>query len=175
MLLKVIISFILFLFCSSVGPGGTYTMPIKEATFRAEKTLFYLDIKNQEFSEELLKKCIYYEGIKYPDVVLLQAQLETGFYTSDIFNTGRNCFGMKFPKFRPTVSTGEYLGHAKYNNWWESVQDYKLWQDWYMSLGYQINTESDNTFYLVFLRCVRYAEDPKYIHKLVYLAQKDLT
>jgi len=150
-------------------------LPKEEIEFQISRIIFYSDIKDQEFSQELLQKCIYYEMIKYPEVVLLQAQLETGFYTSDIFNNGKNCFGMKFPKFRPTISIGEYQGHAQYNHWWESVQDYKMWQDWYLNLGYKLNTERDKEFYLVFLRCVRYAEDPKYIHKLVYLAQKDLT
>lgn len=147
-------------------------VPITEYhIFEAERLLFYNDIKNADFSEELLKKCMYYERIKYPDVVLTQAQLETGFYTSDIFRNGNNCFGMKYPQYRETIAIGIYQGHAKYNYWWESVIDYAMWQDWYLKLGYKINTDEDDDFYLVFLRCVRYAEDPKYIHKLVNIKE----
>jgi flagellum-specific peptidoglycan hydrolase FlgJ len=173
-LLKKITILFLFLTISLPLKEQIVFIPKEEVEFQMGKILFYLDIQNQQFSEQLLKKCIYYERIKYPEIVLLQAQLETGFYTSDIFSNGKNCFGMKFPQYRETLAAGTYQEHAQYNNWWESVQDYKIWQDWYSSLGYKINTINDNDFYLVFLRCVRYAEDPYYIHKLVYLSQKDL-
>jgi len=176
MLLKKFITIFIFLVLSlQIAKERTYAAPQEEVIFQAERSLFYFDIKNKEFSEDLLKKCIYFERIKYPEVVLLQAQLETGFYTSDIFLNGHNCFGMKFPQYRQTISIGTYQEHAQYTHWTESIKDYKKWQDWYLNLGYKINTENDNNFYLVFLRCVRYAEDPKYIHKLVYLSQKDIT
>lgn len=174
LLKKIVILFFLFLISLPIREQSIY-VPKEEVEFQAGRILFYMDIKKQEFNEELLKKCMFYERIKYPEIVLLQAQLETGFYTSDIFLNGHNCFGMKFPKYRPTVSIGEYQGHAKYNYWWESVQDYKIWQNWFLLLGYKIGIEEDKEFYLVFLKCVQYAEDPYYIHKLVHLSQKDLT
>jgi len=150
-------------------PGGY--LPTTEARkFQAEKMAYYYTIMDLPFSEDLLKKVIEYERIRYPDVVLLQAQLETGFYTSDIFNNGKNCFGMKFPKYRPTVSIGTYSGHAQYLHWMDSVIDYKIWQDWYLSKGWNIDNKSDKSFYMVFLDCIKYAEDPLYIPKLVRLS-----
>jgi hypothetical protein len=170
----IIISIILFLLHSCNIPGG-YLAMTKDMKFRAEKILFYSEIKDKPFSEELLKKVIWYEKIRNPEVVLLQAQLETGFYTSDIFLSGHNCFGMKHPKYRQTVAIGTYQGHAQYNNWIDSVIDYKIWQDWFKSIGYRFEGNQSSE-YMVFLKCIRYAEDPRYIHKLVKLQnEKDLT
>jgi len=108
-------------------------------------------------------------------MVLLQSQLETGYYTSDIFLNGNNCFGMRFPNRRPTVATGTYKEHARYSHWSDSVIDYGLWQNWYLSRGYRIEGSNDDAFYLVFLKCVHYATDPRYVSKLVEMSQKDLT
>lgn len=173
--IKILFIFILFFTqCKSV-PGGQLIMS-DEMKFTIEKNFFYYEIKDKPFSEELLKQVITYEKIKYPDVVLLQAQLETGFYTSNVFNNGHNCFGMKYPKQRETLAIGVYQGHSQYDNWIDSVRDYKIWQDWYISRGYRIASKQDDALYLVFLDCIKYAEDPHYIPKLVYLsAYNDLT
>jgi flagellum-specific peptidoglycan hydrolase FlgJ len=113
--------------------------------------------------------------VKYPDIVLLQSQLETGHYTSDIFLNGNNLFGMKYPSHRPTVATGSYKEHAKYAHWSDSVIDYTLWQKYYQSRGYRLEGEIDSDFYLVFLKCIPYAEDPRYVTKLVALSHMDVT
>jgi hypothetical protein len=155
-------------------PGGKPVLT-EEMRFQADRAFFYFQIKDQPFSEDLLKKCIYYERIKYQDVVFLQSQLETGYYTSDIFLNAHNCFGMRFPTRRPTVATGSYKEHAQYSHWYDSVIDYGLWQQWYLSRGYRIEGSDDDTLYLVFLICVHYATDPRYVSKLVEMSQKDLT
>jgi hypothetical protein len=174
--LKILLLGIALFFTHSYTIPGGYLVITDEMKYRAERDFFYYEIKDEPFSEELLKKVIAYERIRYPDVVLLQAQLETGFYTSDIFNNGHNCFGMKFPKYRPTVATGVYQGHSQYDHWIQSVRDYKIWQDWYISRGYRIESKQDDALYLVFLDCIKYAEDPHYIPKLVRLSTyKDLT
>jgi hypothetical protein len=165
---------LLFFLCSYEVPGGKLIMT-GELRFQAERDQFYYLIRDEPFSEDLLKKCLYYERIRYQDIVLLQAQLETGNFTSDIFLNGHNCFGMKYPDRRPTVATGIYKEHAQYNYWFESVIDYALWQEWYMSLGYRIEGNNDSSFYLVFLNCVRYARDPRYVSKLVEMQQRDMT
>lgn len=169
----ILISAALFFSRSYNVPGGERVLT-KEDIFEAEKYAYYMSIRNEPFNEYYLKMVIWYEKIQTPEVVLLQAQLETGFYTSDIFRNGHNCFGMRYPKLRNTVATGEYQGHAKYNNWIDSVIDYKIWQDWYMSVGYRIS-DNESAQYMVFLRCVGYAEDPHYIHKLVRLSEKDMS
>lgn len=164
----------LFLLNSYLVPGGSPVMT-EEMKYQAERALFYFQIKYEPFSEELLKKCLEYEGVLYQDIVILQSRLETGYFTSDIFVNGNNLFGMKYPLRRPTVARGIYKEHAQYAHWSDSVIDYAMWQKYYLSRGYKLEDELDSDFYLVILRSIPYAEDPRYISKLVRLSQGDLT
>jgi hypothetical protein len=164
----------IFLLNTYLVPGGS-PMLTEEARQRTERYLFYFEVRNQPFSEDLLKKCLGYEGVMYQDIVILQSRLETGYYTSDIFLNANNLFGMRYPGRRPTVATGIYKEHAQYAHWSDSVIDYALWQKYYLSRGYRLEGEIDSDFYLVFLNCIPYAEDPRYISKLVTLSQGDLT
>jgi flagellum-specific peptidoglycan hydrolase FlgJ len=164
---------ILFFLLSIKIPGGSH--PISEnLIFEAKKIAFYNEVKNKPFSEELLKECIYYEKIKNPDIVLIQARLETGNYTSVIFQDNNNLFGMKYAKGRETPATGILYGHAYYSHWTDSVKDYKLFQEWYLSVGWRL-PDNDPDLYLVFLRCIRYARDPRYIYKLIQLSGKNIS
>lgn len=61
--------------------------------------------------------------------ILAQAQHESGNFCSNIFIENNNCFGMKRPKIRPTLSTGSNRGHAVYNSVEDCVYDYLLWMD----------------------------------------------
>jgi len=164
----------IFLLNTYLVPGGSPMMN-EEARQRMERYLFYLEVRNQPFSEELLVRCLEYEEVMYQDIVILQSRLETGHYTSDIFKNANNLFGMRYPSRRPTVATGIYKEHAQYAHWSDSVIDYALWQKYYLSRGYRLEGEIDSDFYLVFLNCIPYAEDPRYISKLVTLSQGDLT
>lgn len=171
---RVILLSMIFFVGTIEVPGG---MPLitEEMKSQTERAFFYYQIRYMSFSEELLVKCLEYEGVKFPDIVLLQSRLETGFYSSDIFLNANNLFGMKYPSRRPTVATGTYKEHAKYDHWSDSVVDYVLWQEYYQSRGYMIEEGGDNDSYLVFLKCIPYAQDPRYISKLVTLSQGDLT
>jgi len=171
---RVILLGIILLLNTNLVPGGS-PMLTEEARQRTERYLFYFEVRHQPFSEDLLKKCLGYEGVMYPDIVILQSRLETGYYTSDIFLNANNLFGMRYPGRRPTVATGIYKEHAQYAHWSDSVIDYALWQKYYLSRGYRLEGEIDSDFYLVFLNCIPYAEDPRYISKLVTLSQGDLT
>jgi len=172
--LRIILFSVIILLSSFEVPGGR-VVKTEWMQQQADREFFYFDVRHRPFSEELLRECLAYEGVKYQDVVLLQSKLETGYYTSDIFLKGNNLFGMRYPSCRPTVATGIYKEHAKYMHWSDSVIDYAMWQRWYMSLGYRIEDEADNAFYLVFLKSIPYAEDRHYIPKLVALSQGDLT
>lgn len=68
-------------------------------------------------------------GILYPDIVMAQAKIETGHFTSKVFRENHNLFGMKLPEQRNTTAIGEQNNHASYTSWRQSVIDYKLWQD----------------------------------------------
>lgn len=83
------------------------------------------------FNEKNLSVELKKQGVRFPDVALAQARLETGHYKSDVFKDNNNLFGMKHPSVRQTVSKGKNRGHANYTTWQDSVKDYKLWQDFY--------------------------------------------
>lgn len=67
--------------------------------------------------------------IKYPHIAFAQALLESGDLKSRLVQLNNNLFGMRYPSKRETVAIGTKKGYANYNNWIESVQDYKLYQD----------------------------------------------
>ena len=83
----------------------------------------------QKFSPQNLQQEIVKQGIKYPDIAMAQAKIESGHFTSPIFQENNNLFGMKLPSVRQTTAIGKNRGHAKYKTWQDSVKDYKLWQD----------------------------------------------
>ncbi|MGB4400126.1 MAG: glucosaminidase domain-containing protein [Daejeonella sp.] len=86
-----------------------------------------------EFSEKALVALMLELKIKYPEVALSQARLETGNFTSAIFKENHNLFGMKMAELRPTSAIGIHRGHALYTNWKESVVDYALFQSFIIS------------------------------------------
>ena len=90
------------------------------------------DINPLPFTPENLEKEIIKLNIVYPDVAMAQAKWESTHFTSEIFYDNNNLFGMKLAKIRPTTAIGKHKlhgNHAAYNNWQDSVKDYKLWQD----------------------------------------------
>jgi hypothetical protein len=82
------------------------------------------------FSEKNLGQELKKQGVMYPDVAMAQCMLETGYFKSDIFLDNNNLFGMKHPRQRQTLSKGPNRGHASFDNWQDSVKDYKMWQDY---------------------------------------------
>jgi uncharacterized FlgJ-related protein len=81
------------------------------------------------FSTTNMLKTMNEVGIMYPDIVMAQAKIETGHFTSKVFRENHNLFGMKLPEQRSTTAIGEQYNHAEYTSWRQSVVDYKLWQD----------------------------------------------
>jgi flagellum-specific peptidoglycan hydrolase FlgJ len=115
--------------------------------------------KQNEFSREKLKAYILELNVKYPHIVMAQAELETGSFKSKIFKENHNLFGMKVATKRPTTNKGEENGHAYYENWRESVVDYAFYSAQYLS---NIKSEAE---YFEYLK-QSYAEDPNYVEKL---------
>lgn len=109
------------------------------------------------FSKANLKRLIYILKIQHPDIVFIQAQIESANFKSKIFKENNNLFGMKMPERRKTVAIGINRGHAKYSSWQASVIDYKLMQKRYA------HNKSRNQ-YFVYLR--KYAQDPNYVNKI---------
>ena len=67
--------------------------------------------------------------IKYPDIAMAQAILESGHFKSNIAKQNNNFFGMRLAKKRNTTAVGQKSGYAIYLSWRHSVRDYKIWQD----------------------------------------------
>lgn len=87
-------------------------------------------------------------GIQHPKVVLAQAILETGWFTSSLCRNRHNLFGLTNPK------TGKYY---EFNHWTESVRAY------YTKVQYKYKGGN----YLLWLREIEYAEDPKYVREVM--------
>jgi len=116
-------------------------------------------IKQKDFSISLFLEYVKLSSVPNSEIVVNQAILETSMFQSDIFNENQNLFGMKFPLVRETTAQAVNRGHATYNHWTDSVDDYVLW--------YQYMTkERHYTDYYAFLVHIGYAEDPAYINKL---------
>ena len=135
---------------------GVYAPEVEKgfAEYRSRMTL----VRFLPFTEEEFIWYLEQQDIPFKDIVISQARLETGNYTSAIFLKGNNLFGMRNPAIRPTKSLGSEQGHAYYSHWTDSVDDYVLWYEYYMH-------RLDGCYY-EFLKGVGYAEDKRYIQKL---------
>lgn len=122
--------------------------------------------KTSEFSKQKLKEYLGELNVKYPEIVLAQAEIETGHFKSDIFKENHNLFGMKEAKLRPTTAIGTNNNHAFYKNWRESVQDYALYQATHLK---EINSKEE---YLDYLK-QNYAEDSSYVVKIVKILKNN--
>lgn len=120
---------------------------------------------DNEFSEAKLYKFIESLNIRFPHIVMAQAVIETGSFTSNMFRAHNNLFGMTCPNRRPTTNIGEVSGYAKFENWKQSVIDYALFQAAYMS---DIRTEADYFSYIG----RNYAHDSSYVEKVKRIADR---
>jgi len=133
---------------------------INNVKYISEETKSIILKERDEFTKEKLKAYIIELNIKYPHIVLAQAQIESGNYKSQIFRENNNLFGMKVATKRPTTNKGQENNHAFYNNWRESVIDYAFYSAQYLS---DIKSEKE---YLEYLR-QNYAQDSNYVKKIL--------
>jgi uncharacterized FlgJ-related protein len=141
------------LLTTSFIPGPTLQKVVKV------NKIVYSAVDDLPFNEENLMIVIKRMGIRFPEVVVAQAKLETGHFTSKSFTKHNNLFGMKVPKSRLTVATGESFGHARYDHWTYSVMDYALFQS---TFARKIRTRKGYMRYL----SRNYAEDESYVQKI---------
>ncbi len=86
-------------------------------------------------------------GVAFPKIVVAQALLETGYFTSNVCLNYNNLFGLRKP------TDGSYY---RFNNWEESVKAYKD----YVQYKYKGGD------YFRFLLRIGYAEDSNYLYKV---------
>lgn len=110
--------------------------------------------------QDLYDKLIEYD-IEYPDIVFAQAVIETGNFTSGLFKSQNNLFGMKMPGRRETTAIGKNKnGYAKYINVDDSILDYYLFQQFVMRKKKMTRKE-----YLAYIGRT-YAADKNYVNKI---------
>lgn len=144
--------------------GFTTSPRVTSSNLSQEEKLIVVREYN-EFSEKALISKIDKLNFKFPYIILAQSYQETGHYKSNIFLTGNNLFGMKQAQLRVTLAKGTLNGHAYYENWQDSVNDYAMFYATYLS---DIKTEGE---YFEYLK-QNYAEDPTYVERLKALIKK---
>jgi hypothetical protein len=117
------------------------------------------------FSADLFFEYVKQCGIRYPHIAMAQAVLESAEFKSNIFRIANNAFGMKVARSRPTTCNGEHSGHAYYDDWRLSVQDYALYQAAYLR-----KVRSEDEYYEFISNS--YAGDPTYVEKVRRIAEK---
>lgn len=101
-----------------------------------------------ELNDSILYLALEFYNIKHPRVVLAQAKLETGNYTSRHCIKGNNLFGLYNSKKKK---------YFQFNHWSESIEAYKD------MIEYKHRDDED---YYEFLVRISYASDPNYISKV---------
>lgn len=122
-----------------------YYKPVKTEvqlqTQPIEKVVTFDSVKHTTLNDANLMKELIRQGVQHPEIVLAQAQLETGFYRSDVCKKYNNLFGLRHKN-----------GYYKFNNWQESVTAYRD----YVQYKYRGGD------YFAFLEKIGYAKEPKY-------------
>ncbi len=91
--------------------------------------------------------------IKHPEIVLKQAILETGWFTSKLLMRKNNLFAFRASK--------KYM---HFDTWQQSIEYYKRWQD--------DNYTNSKENYYSFLRRKKYARNAEYIKILKQISLK---
>tara|TARA_R110002020_G_scaffold148779_1_gene324811 strand:+ start:4825 stop:5223 length:399 start_codon:yes stop_codon:yes gene_type:complete len=105
-------------------------------------------------TKEDVRKEIIKNKILFPEIVLAQSILETGWYKCKNCSLRKNnIFGFWYK--------GAYI---EYSSWQESVSYYARWQ----------SRHYDGGDYYEFLKKVGYAEDPEYCNKLKIIVNEKL-
>lgn len=115
--------------------------------------------QDNEFSHQKFADLLYAINVKYPHIVMAQAIIESGNFTSSIFRNNNNMFGMRLPRSRSTTAIGEKNGFACYTTWKDCVYDYALYQSQAMR-----TCSTEEEYYKALEE--RYAQDTAYVPAL---------
>lgn len=137
---KILIIILSCFVCTSFTEVNTMSI---ESNAKVQDTSFLY----KELNDSILYLALEYYDIKHPRIVLAQAKLETGNYTSGHCKKGNNLFGLYNSKKK------EYF---KFSHWRYSIEAYKN----------MIEYKYKDGSYYDFLHKLGYAEDPNYISKV---------
>jgi len=107
------------------------------------------DFATAQTSTDIMKE-LRRQKVPHSHIVLAQARIETGNFSSPLFRQTNNLFGMK---------NGER--YARYKTWRDSIRDYKL----------RISSRYKGGSYYMFLKNIGYAQDPEYNAKLRHIVR----
>lgn len=108
---------------------------------------------SQELNDSILYLALVHYEIKEPKVVLAQAKLESGNYTSYLFKRNNNFLGLYNSRKRQ---------YFEFDHWSECILAYKS------MIEYKYKDGED---YYQFLDRIKYAEDPAYLDKVRKIEQ----
>lgn len=161
---KILISLISLIFIHHTGYAQTAispdALPSKAIADKNANMVDTLDLKDYDpmmddemniLTIENLYKALDKYDVKFKKIVVAQALLETGNFTSSLCLQYHNLFGLRHP------SDGSYY---TFNNWEESIKAYKD------DVQYKYNGGD----YYDFLNRIGYAQDPKYTSKVMRIA-----
>ena len=103
---------------------------------------------SKELNDSILYLALVHYEIKEPKIVLAQAKLESGNYTSELFKRKNNFLGLYNSRKRQ---------YFKFDHWSECILAYKDMIEY---------KHKDGEDYYDFLERIGYAEDPSYIRKV---------
>jgi hypothetical protein len=132
-----------------------------ESMLTLEYSIGYWFINEPEpVTDSLLMQFLVENGAWYPKILLKQAKIESGNYSSEIFKNSCNLYGMKKVGKRQTTQIGIYGGYGVYTNWCESALDRLLWDVFYFK-----GEKPSKDEYIQAMSI--YAEDTTYREKLL--------
>ena len=105
-------------------------------------------LKAEELNDSILYLALVHYNVKHPKIVLAQAKLESGNFTSSHYKKRNNFLGLYDSKRK------EYY---KFNHWTDCIQGYKD------MVEYKLR---DNENYYNFLRRIKYATSENYIRQI---------
>ena len=121
-------------------------MPMILEIMPTENSKMFIDFKSLPLSEENIRLVMDSLGMHHQDIVIKQARLETGHYTSSLCRKGHNLFGLRHSG-----------GYYRFEHWSESIKTYRD----KIQARYRVGEN-----YYAFLKRIRYATSPTYVQKV---------
>lgn len=132
----------------------------EEYLLSLEQSIGYWFInKPEEVNDSILYQFLIDNNAWYPNILLKQAKIESGNYSSNIYKSNNNLYGMRKPYKRSTTQSGINKGYGVYQNWCLSTLDRLLWD------YYHFDEKPTKEEYLNKLQF--FAEDSNYISKII--------